>query len=222
MQGGKREAVPRDALTGTGGRASTGTTGTSASSSAVNRVDSSGVEPRNSALTTAISSTVVQLAFVRRRDRRRITFSTYRLLAICTRTGAWTRGPPSPDLWIHRITWNSRVCWEAGRPVSDSSNAASALLWCEFNLLFFFYIIISFCRVVKATGKSFGKFVKIVENFYQGVDSVLFAKAILKDSFFDCFFNCFGKGIWREIGSFCTCLFKKKICREDWNAVKRV
>lgn len=167
MQGGKWEAVPRDALTGTGGRASTGTTGTSASSSAVSRVDSSGVEPRNSALTT---STVVQLAFVRRRDRfRRITFSTYRLLAICTRTDAWTRGPPSPGLWIHRITWNSRVCWEAGRPVSDSSNAASALLWCEFNLLFRLYYYFILLKVVKATGKSFGKFVRIVENFYQGV-----------------------------------------------------
>lgn len=95
--------------------------------------------------------------------------STYRLLAICTRTDAWTRGPPSPDLWIHRITWNSRVCWEAGRPVSDSSNAASALLWCEFNLLFRLYYYFILLKVVKATGKSFGKFVRIVENFYQRV-----------------------------------------------------
>lgn len=169
MQGGKREAVPRDALTGTGGRASTGTTGTSASSSAVNRVDSSGVEPRNSALTTAISSTVVQLAFVRHRDRRRITFSTYRLLAICTRTGAWTRGPPSPDLWIHRIMWNSRVCWEAGRPVSDSSNAASALLWCEFNLLFFFILLFHFVGLLKRREKVLESSSKLWKIFIRGL-----------------------------------------------------
>lgn len=50
MQGGKWEAVARDALTGTGGQASIGSTGTSANSSAVSRVDSSGVELRNPAL----------------------------------------------------------------------------------------------------------------------------------------------------------------------------
>lgn len=42
---------------------------------AVSRVDSSGVELRNPALTTATSSAVAQLPFVRRRDRRRIAFS---------------------------------------------------------------------------------------------------------------------------------------------------
>lgn len=147
MQDRKWEVVPRDALTGTGGRRSTGTAGTSANSSGgkPSRLERCRAAKPGSDHGDLLGRCPVTFCSPSWSSANRVFHSPGQArLATCTRTGAWTRGRPSPGLWTHRIMWNSRVCWEAGRPVSDSSNVASAPLWCEFVYYYFLSFYLSF------------------------------------------------------------------------------